>query len=209
MEIRLTNICKTFNDNKVLENINITFKSGEITCIMGSSGRGKTTLVNIIAGLLKPDLGEISGLEGKKISMVFQEDRLLNWETALRNITLVVNRPVRQLNIAKCVNQQHARELLTQAGLADSINKIAAELSGGMKRRVCICRALIAEYDLLIFDEPFKGLDSGIKPVIMDMVKARCHKDKIILCITHDPLEAEYLEGRVIALDLSTPIKKT
>jgi len=190
MKIKLENICKSYENKNVLSNINLTFNSNEITCIMGDSGRGKTTLVNIITGLVKPDSGIIIGLENVKISIVFQEDRLLNWETALSNVLFVTNKQ----NINK------ARELLVQAGLGDSINKKAVELSGGMKRRVCVCRALIAEYDLLILDEPFKGLDVNIKPAIMNMVKEQISPNKCIICITHDPNEAEFLGGKLINL---------
>ena len=213
MEIRLENICKSYENNVVLSNINLTIRSNEITCIMGHSGRGKTTLVNVIAGLVKPDAGAIIWLDKKaamsfsegsvagkhpidynaKISIVFQEDRLLNWETALSNVLFVTNKKTTSLS-------ERAQELLIQAGLGDSINKKAVELSGGTKRRVCICRALIAEYDLLILDEPFKGLDSDIKPIIMNMVKEQKNSNKCIICITHDPSEAEYLGGKLIML---------
>jgi len=188
MKIKLENICKSYENKNVLSNINLTFNSNEISCIMGDSGRGKTTLVNIITGLVKPDSGTLIGLENVKISIVFQEDRLLNWETALSNVLFVTNK------------KHKARELLIQAGLGDSINKKAIELSGGMKRRVCVCRALIAEYDLLILDEPFKGLDANIKPIIMNMVKEQISPNKCIICITHDPSEAEFLGGKLIVL---------
>lgn len=187
MSIELKNIFKSFGEppKQVLSNVSLVFPEG-ITCIMGQSGIGKTTLANIIAGLVPPDSGEVIGLKGKKISIVFQDDRLLEWESALSNVLFVKNDP------------QHARELLTQAGLADSINKKASELSGGMKRRVCLCRALIAEHNLLILDEPFKGLDGELKPSIMQMAKD--HAAGIIICITHDPAEAEFLGGGVVTL---------
>lgn len=177
--IRLTDICKSFGDKRVLENVSLSFDVG-VTCIMGPSGKGKTTLANIIAGLIPPDSGEISGLEDKKVSMVFQEDRLLEWETAIKNLLFVRK------------DTEEAKRLLTAAGLADSMYKKASELSGGMKRRVCLCRALIAEYDLLVLDEPFKGLDSGIKHDVMKMVLDNT-VGKTVICITHDHSEAEFL----------------
>ncbi|MCL2200304.1 MAG: ATP-binding cassette domain-containing protein [Defluviitaleaceae bacterium] len=182
MAIELKNIRKSFDDppQQVLQGVSFTFHEG-ITCLMGASGIGKTTLINIVAGLVKPDSGEIIGMEGKKISMVFQEDRLLEWETTLTNVLLVKN------------DKPLATKLLTQAGLGDSLTKKTSELSGGMKRRVCICRALIADYDVLILDEPFKGLDAELKPVIMQMVKDYSHG--IVICITHDPTEEEFLRG--------------
>ena len=181
--IELKGVCKAFGQPPVavLNNVSMEFKPG-ITCIMGPSGVGKTTLARIIAGSEKPDSGEVIGAEGLKVSMVFQEDRLLDWETALSNVLFVAS------------FRERAIQLLTQAGLADSLTKKAGELSGGMRRRVCICRALIADYDLLILDEPFKGLDSGIKCAIMQMVMDSV-AGKIVVCITHDREEAEFLAG--------------
>ena len=194
MEIRLKNICKSYGGKQVLNNVNLTLAPGQITCMMGASGIGKTTLVGILAGTVKADSGEILGLEpdGGKVSLVFQEDRLLEWETALANVLFVVN-PAH-----KYVEQ--AKRLLVQAGLSDSINKKVPELSGGMKRRVCICRALIADYDLLILDEPFKGLDSETKPVIMRMVKEHLREGTCVLCVTHDAAEVGFLGGRLVVL---------
>ncbi|MCL2399409.1 MAG: ATP-binding cassette domain-containing protein [Defluviitaleaceae bacterium] len=191
--IELTNICKRYGDKQILDNICMTFNEG-ITCIMGPSGRGKTTLAYIIGGLIKSDSGYITGLEGKRTSFVFQEDRLLDWETAIGNV-LFVTKSIRQ-------NQEKADHLLMQAGLSESMYKKAAELSGGMKRRVCLCRALIADYELLILDEPFKGLDSGIKPLIMTMVKEHSLRSegKTVICITHDLTEAEFLGGKLVTM---------
>ncbi|MCL2577635.1 MAG: ATP-binding cassette domain-containing protein [Defluviitaleaceae bacterium] len=180
--IKMKNIYKSFGELQVLRDISMDFNEG-ITCLMGQSGVGKTTLVNIVAGILSPDSGEIIGTEGKKISVVFQEDRLLEWETALTNVLFVNN------------NRERAVELLMQAGLSENLHKKTAELSGGMKRRVCLCRALIAEHDILILDEPFKGLDSEIKISIMQMVKN--HAKGITICITHDQSESEFLGGEI------------
>jgi len=193
MAIELKNINKHYGEKHVLDNVNMTFNEG-ITCIMGASGIGKTTLANIIAGIAPPDSGCISGRDDKKVSFMFQEDRLLEWESAISNV-LFVTKSARK-------NQERARRLLTQAGLADSMYEKASELSGGMKRRVCLCRALIADYDLLILDEPFKGLDSGIKPSIMAMVQEHAlgSGGRVVICITHDPGEAEFFGGRPVTI---------
>jgi NitT/TauT family transport system ATP-binding protein len=147
---------------------------------------GKTTMANILAGILRADEGEVVGAEGKEFSFVFQEDRLLEWDSAVENLLFVKN------------DSERAIELLASAGLLDSANKKTAELSGGMKRRVCICRALIADYDVLILDEPFKGLDVEIKNMIMEMVKSYSHG--IVICITHDMSEAEFFGGEIVNL---------
>lgn len=189
MAIQLKNICKSYGDKQVLQNINLTLHHGEISYLMGESGIGKTTLVNILAGIIVPDSGEVIWPDNNRhVSVVFQEDRLLEWETALTNVLFVTNP----------ANINFAKQLLTQAGLADSINKKVAELSGGMKRRVSICRALIAQSDLLILDEPFKGLDTETKLTIMNMVKQ--HLSKYVLCVTHDASEGKFLGGKLITL---------
>jgi len=193
MAIELKNICKNFGETHVLDSVNMTIDEG-ITCVMGASGKGKTTLAYVISGLLQPDSGSIAGRDGKKISFVFQEDRLLEWESAIGNVLFVTKSARLKLDKARC--------LLTQAGLEGSMHKKAAELSGGMKRRVCLCRALIADHDLLIMDEPFKGLDSETKPKIMSMVQEHSQGDKgkTIIFITHDPAEAEFFGGRLVTL---------
>jgi len=193
MAVSINKISKSFGDppKTVLSDISLTFTTG-ITCLMGPSGIGKTTLAYIIAGLVAPDSGNVSGVDTKQISFVFQEDRLLELETALRNVLFVVKKTKE--------NVRTAQELLIRAGLEDSINKRCEQLSGGMKRRVCICRALMANHSLLIMDEPFKGLDSGIKPSIMDMVKQSAAENKTVICITHDEHEADYLGGNTVYL---------
>ena len=154
---------------------------------MGPSGIGKTTVANILAGLALPDSGEVVMHPNPfVVSCVFQEERLLEYLSAVKNVLLVCPEGKKKLGKAK--------ELLTQAGLVDSLYKKTEQLSGGMKRRVSLCRALIAEHDLLILDEPFKGLDCGIKPKIMQMVKDSA-KEKIVICITHDTDEARFLGG--------------
>lgn len=189
MVVEVKNVYKKYADKQVLENVSMVFKQG-ITSIMGASGRGKTTLAYIMAGLVKPDSGEVLGQ--KKISFMFQEDRLLEWESALSNVLFVKDTP---LFSKKYIDK--ATYLLNQAELNESIFTKAYELSGGMKRRVSLCRALIADFDLLILDEPFKGLDENLKYKIMDMVKE--HTDgKTVICITHDINEAKYLGGEII-----------
>jgi len=183
--IELINISKSYDGVKVLDGVNMALPAG-ITCLMGASGIGKTTLAHLLAGLAAPDGGEIKKPANLRVAMVFQEDRLLAGLTALENVCFVVP--------ATPAAEARAMELLTQAGLGDSLHKKAAELSGGMKRRVALCRALLAPHELLILDEPFKGLDEGIKPAVIAMVRQHAAEGaRVVLCITHDPAEAAAL----------------
>ena len=190
MAVLIKDVTKNFGNppKAVLKNFNLTLETG-ITNIMGVSGSGKTTLINILSGFLNPDSGSITGNSGLKLSCVFQEDRLLENETAFKNVLFVVKRTEK--------NKLKAIELLKAAGLGDSTNKKCKELSGGMKRRTAICRSLIVDFDMLILDEAFKGLDDELKKVLMDLV-TEYTKNKIVLNITHSKEEAEYLGGKVV-----------
>ncbi|MCL2397939.1 MAG: ATP-binding cassette domain-containing protein [Defluviitaleaceae bacterium] len=194
MALELRHIYKNFGDHNVLTNLSLFFPENRVTAIMGPSGSGKTTIINIIAGLQTPDHGEIAGLRGHKFSMVFQEDRLLEHRSGLNNVLYVLPRPK--------AHETRALELLNQAGLAQDVYKRARDYSGGMKRRLALCRALAADFSLLILDEPFKGLDAALKPKIMAMVKTRA-AEKTVILVTHDKEEAAFFGSRII--DITNP----
>jgi len=187
--IVLHNINKSYGTLPVLVQFSITLPPGN-TNLMGTSGIGKTTLAFILAKLTAPDGGTTTGLSERLPAMVFQEDRLLEHKTVLQNLLFVKPDPNRAVS------------LLTQAGLAGVINKKTATLSGGMKRRVAVCRALLSDHDLLILDEPFKGLDEITKPTIINMVRRHIEERPFLfsLCITHDPAEAEAMGGRLVVM---------
>ncbi len=190
LPIKLGNISKNFNDKAVLNNFSAVFKDNSINCIMGPSGVGKTTAINIIIGLIKPDSGTIEGVVGKKISVVFQEDRLLNWLNAVDNIAFVCGDAVSKAEITA---------LLNELGLNGSTNEAVSKLSGGMKRRVAIARALLYDADIIIMDEPFKGLDDDTKYNVMDIVKSHL-VNKCAIFVTHDIDEAKYLGAEIIQM---------
>ena len=186
-DITLTSVSKSFGGKSVLKNVSFTFKRGETTCIKGASGCGKTTLLRIIAGLEEKDGGTINGVP-EKISYVFQEDRLCEDFSAVSNIMAVTGH-----SLKKDMVQQHLKEL----GLGSSMNKPVRELSGGMKRRVAIARAVCYDSELLILDEPYKGLDVKLRQSVMDYIKSHAN-GRTIICVTHDPAEAEYMGGTLI-----------
>lgn len=180
---------KEFEPECVLEDFSMQVDDGEAVAVMGDSGSGKTTLIKLLLGLLSPDSGSIEGLEGKRVSVVFQEDRLLPWYSAKENISLVLN------DLHKGEREKRANALLREMELEAAANKPIRELSGGMQRRVSIARALAFGGDLILLDEPLKGLDAELKKRIAERIKA--HFSSILL-ITHDEEEAELFGCRRI-----------
>lgn len=186
-DLVLNNITKRYGERLVLENLSLCFPAGSTTCIMGPSGCGKTTLFNLITGGIRPDSGSISGVP-ERLSIVFQEDRLCESFSALRNIRLVTG---------KSMSEQEILQHLEELGIADSAHMPVNELSGGMKRRVTIARAICYNAELILLDEALKGLDDERRHLTMDYIK-RHSPGKTIICITHDPKEAETMGGTII-----------
>lgn len=187
-DIVIEALCKSYGDKKVLENFSAVIKRGETTCIMGQSGCGKTTLLNILMGLEKADSGRLSGLP-ENMSAVFQEDRLCEEFSALANIKLVTGKNIADTEITRQL------ELLGIA--AKDINKPVGEYSGGMKRRVAIARALLYPSDIIFLDEPFKGLDAATKQLVINYLKS-ITKGKTLVIVTHDTEESKKLGGIII-----------
>ncbi len=188
MDIVLENVCKSYNDKQVLDNLTYTFKDKTITCIMGKSGIGKTTLLNILMKLETKDSGKILGLEKAKMSAVFQENRLCENLNAILNIKLVTNKNVEEI-----------KEKLEMIGITAGDFKPVSEYSGGMKRRVAIVRALMSDYDLLLMDEPLKGLDEDTK---LKVIKLICDmtKSKTVIIVTHDEDESVLFHADIMKL---------
>lgn len=188
-DIIVKDLCMSFGDHTVLDRLSLTFPAGEITCVKGPSGCGKTTLLRILAGLEQPSGGTVSGVP-EKIAFVFQENRLCEDFGAVANLRLVL--PEKR---SKEIILHHLQEI----GLSGDLKKPVKEFSGGMKRRVAIARAVCYDADLLILDEPFKGLDEKLRQDVMDYVK-KYSAGKTVICVTHDSLEARYLGSSVIDL---------
>ncbi len=191
MDIRFTQVSKSFREKPLFENLNISLPEGRLSCLMGPSGIGKTTIINCIMGLTEPDSGEITGTEGKRIAAVFQEDRLIEHWDAVKNVKLVCD---------KAVTEQQILAELEEVGLKDITHKPVRDYSGGMRRRVAIVRAMLAQSDLVLLDEPFQGLDDARKEQVMDYVKRKA-RGKTVILVTHDREEAERLEADLIFLD--------
>lgn len=182
--ISLNHISKSYNGQTVFSDLCLSIPLGEITALTAPSGYGKTTLLRLLMGLETPDSGTITGLEAQKKSAVFQEDRLCENLSALANIKLT----------AVSHSESEILTAMEQIGLHDCAKKTAKELSGGMKRRIAILRALLADYDLLFLDEPLKGLDSNTKELVIKYTK-RLIAQKTVIFTTHDPAEISALHA--------------
>lgn len=191
MSIIITDLCKTFDDNEVLKNVNITLKDNSIYCLMGASGIGKTTLLRILMGLEHADSGSISGIDIKSISCMFQEDRLIPYLSAIDNVRIVL----RGKN-----NRDEIRNNLLSILPDDSLDIPVSSLSGGMKRRVALARALSYPGKLIILDEPFTGLDKDTKLNVIDYI-LKMRNNRTLLISTHGTDDANLLGAEIIKLD--------
>ena len=176
--IQLQNVCKTLDQHPVFINWNQNFKTGMVHVLKGPSGCGKTTLLRMLMGLEIPDSGTITPLQSYRKAAVFQEDRLCENLSAMQNVLMVVR------NQSKKDLLDQLKQDFYQVGLDDMYQKVST-LSGGMKRRVAILRAMYANADIIFFDEPLKGLDDTTKEKVMLFIKERI-KDKTVFWVTHD-----------------------
>ena len=191
MNINIRNLTKKYGKKEIFKNFSLEIETGKVTALMGKSGFGKTTLIRILMGLEKYDEGKITGLENQKISTVFQEDRLCENLSAITNISIV------------CGKETSIREIsaeLEKIGLKESQNKPVKTLSGGMKRRVAIIRCIMAKSDIIIFDEPLKGLDETTKKNVIRYLKEKI-RGKTVIIVTHDIEEARQLDGTIVNLE--------
>ncbi len=172
--IELKNIYVEYDGQAVINNLTFTFEDGLFYGISGTSGIGKTTLINVIANLTKYRSGYIVNTH-KKISYIFQDARLFPWMTALENVECV------------CKDKEKASYYLNLL-LSDNDNKYPYELSGGMKQRVAIARALSYDASLILLDEPFKGLDYETKQATKNIVLEQI-KNKTAILISHEESE--------------------
>lgn len=186
--LRIEKITKSYGKQKVLENISFTINESERICIYGKSGIGKTTLLRIIAGLEKADSGEITF--AGKVSMVFQEDRLLENTDVYTNLYCVLGS-----RFDKAEADMHLKEV----GLEGAGNKLVSELSGGMKRRVAIVRCMMKSSEIILLDEPFKGLDTILKDNIIRYV-VKYLNGRAVIMVTHDISEAEKIQAEIIEI---------
>lgn len=191
MTLAVHALTKAYGGKTVIGGLDYVFPQQRVTCIMGASGSGKTTLLRLLMGLEKPDGGSIAGFENRRLSAVFQEDRLCMNLSAVSNVRLVCPAHIRRADISAA---------LEALGLAGSLRQPVRTLSGGMRRRVALARALMADYEILFLDEPFKGLDEMTRERTVAFTQEKA-KGKTVLCVTHDPREAQMLDAQILQLE--------
>ena len=179
---KVENLTVQYGGTAVLENFSAEFPDGGVTAVSGRSGCGKTTLLAVLLGLLRPDGGTVSGF--RQPSAVFQEDRLLPFLSAEKNIAVT----------AGCTESEAGEALLSVGFDAADRGKRAFELSGGMARRVASVRAMLAPGDAVLLDEPFKGLDERTRAQVVRFV-CENRRGRTMVVVTHDPRDAEALHA--------------
>lgn len=186
MPIELCHLSKRMDGKPVLRDLNHHFEDGSVTCIAGASGCGKTTLLRILLGLLPPDEGQIIH-RPERCAAVFQENRLIECLSVQTNIRIALKKGFPHAEILKA---------LEAVGLKEAADQAVCGLSGGMKRRVAIVRAMLSDAPVLLMDEPFTGLDRNTLLQTADFVHSR-RAGRTAIIVTHDPSEAELLGAEI------------
>lgn len=210
-KLEVKNVSKSFDDKLILQDISIELKQGELVCLLGVSGGGKTTLFNIISGLLSPDKGKVL-LDGRditsrpgQISYMLQKDLLLPYRTIEDNVIL----PLLLKGIKKKDAYLQVSQMFSQFGLEGTQKKYPAQLSGGMRQRAALLRTYMFSQDVALLDEPFSALDTITKSAMHKWYLSMMEKIKLsTLFITHDIDEAILLSDRIYLLS-GTPGKIT
>ena len=196
MSLEIKGLYKDFNEVSLFRDFSIDFPEGTITCILGPSGCGKTTLLNIIGNIILPDRGTLTGFDGKVISYIFQDPRLLPWKTVEGNIEFVLNKGLPAEERGKLINR--FIRLVELDGFAGFYPQ---KLSGGMRQRVSIARAFAYPSDIILMDEPLKGLDIKLKLNLIRTFSRIWEADKrTVIFVTHDVDEALLIGNEIIVL---------
>lgn len=204
MALKIDNLTKRYDEAVVYSDFTLAFNEGIITCILGPSGCGKTTLLNIIGGIIAPDSGSLSGFEGMVMSYIFQDPRLLPWKTVGGNIDFVINR-----TIPPAEREKKVERFIRLVELDGYTDHYPSQLSGGMRQRVSISRAFACPSDIILMDEPLKGLDIALKQNLIRSFSRIWKADRrTVIFVTHDVDEALMLGEEIIVLSRS-PVRIT
>lgn len=190
-----------YGKRMIFSDFSLELEEGRITCIMGASGIGKTTLLRLAAGLQQPHSGTIERKAEARIGYVFQEPRLLSSKTVLGNVRWVLD------DLGTAAKNADALTWLDEAGLAHVLTSYPDQLSGGMKQRVSVVRAFLSNPGLLLMDEPFQSLDAATRRDMQKLLLNLWHKEKpTVLLVTHDLDEALALGSHIVVLG-GNPVK--
>ena len=182
-----------------LDGVTLQIRQGEIVSLLGSSGCGKSTFLNILAGLLPPTSGKVL-IEGeaprsrREVGLMFQRSLLFPWRTVMQNVML----PAEVMDLPKEESRERARELLAMVGLAGWEDRLPSELSGGMQQRVALARVLLPDPDILLLDEPFGALDEMTRETLdLELARVAALTNKTVVLVTHSVYEAVMVSDRV------------
>lgn len=189
--LKANNLSVALGGRQILKDVSLMLPDIGVTAVMGKSGIGKTTLIRILAGLIKPDSGNIESTFAR-ISVKFQDPRLFEWLTVYENVTTVLDNKKGDID-------QVAKFWLNAVGLQSDMEKFPAELSGGMAQRVALARALAYEGDLLLLDEPFSAVDDSTKDTLLSLITEYA-KTHAVLLVTHTHEEAMALNATIYQL---------
>ena len=204
--LELKNVSKIYESVNALTDINLKVKKGEWIAIMGSSGSGKTTMMNIIGCMDKPSNGQVlidgndisnesqknlTKIRREKIGLIFQQFHLISYLTALENVMVAQY-------YHSMIDEHEAMEALKKVGLADRAKHLPSQLSGGEQQRVCIARALINNPEIILADEPTGNLDEDNEIIVIDILKQLHNEGSTIIVVTHDPEVGDVAQRKII-----------
>ncbi len=191
--LEFANVSFSYDQKPVLTDFSMTLARGEILSLMGASGRGKTTILSLAAGLLRPQKGTLVS-NAERVVYVFQEPRLLPWCTVSENLAAVLEDPKK--------DDARIREVLKKVGLSDAADLYPHALSGGMKSRVSLARAMLYGGDLYLLDEPFAALDEDTKNTLSDVLKEHIRAmGASAILVTHNENDARRMADRILQLN--------
>jgi ABC-type nitrate/sulfonate/bicarbonate transport system ATPase subunit len=202
-EIRISSLCRDFGEHRALDHVDLTIESGSLTALVGPTGCGKTTLLELIAGLQNPSRGHIS-IDGQDVAaprpdtiLIFQHHNLFDWLTVRDNVAF----GLRNRGLSRAESRRRAIEQLERVGLAAFADRVPGELSGGMRQRVALARALVLAPKVLLMDEPFGSLDQQTRRIMQRYLLSTWRESRAtIVLVTHDLDEALRLADRVVLL---------
>lgn len=206
MNIELKNINLSFDEDNVLDDLNLTFQSSELSCLLGRSGSGKTSILKIIGGILKPDSGKVM-FNGKDVTKIRTQDRNVGWVPQLQlifpglNVRENISYGLRARQVPREERERRTQEAVELVGLENLVDRDPAGLSGGERQRVALARAIAPDPDILLLDEPFSSLDAPERDRLsLSFRQVQLETGVTTIHVTHSPREAELLSDQVYIL---------